>query len=89
MIAGYYRHPTIAGDTIVFVSEDDLWSVSTSGGVAHRLTANPGSVLFPKLSPDGSQIVFTSKDEGQADVYVMDTTGGPARRITFWGAITH
>ncbi len=89
MIAGYYRHPTIAGDTIVFVSEDDLWSVSTSGGVAHRLTANPGSVLFPKLSPDGSQIAFTSKDEGQADVYVMDTTGGPARRITFWGAITH
>ncbi|MDH5422866.1 MAG: hypothetical protein OEY55_13775, partial [Acidimicrobiia bacterium] len=68
MIAGYYRHPTISGDTIVFVSEDDLWSVDTVGGVARRLTANPGSVTFPRLSPDGSQLAFTSKDEGQLDV---------------------
>ncbi len=89
MIAGYYRHPTISGDTIVFVSEDDLWSVDAVGGVARRLTANPGSVTFPRLSPDGSQVAFTSKDEGQLDIFVMNTAGGSARRITFWGATTH
>ena len=35
---GYYRHPTIHGDTVVFVSEDDLWSVPSAGGVAIRRT---------------------------------------------------
>jgi len=24
---GYYRHATIAGGTIVFVCEDDLWTI--------------------------------------------------------------
>lgn len=89
MISGYYRHPTIAGNTIVFVSEDDLWSVDAGGGSARRLTANPGSVIFPRLSPDGSQVAYTSKDEGQTDIFVMDTTGGSARRVTFWGATSH
>ena len=36
MNQGYYRYPTIAGDRIVFVCEDDLWSVSADGSVAWR-----------------------------------------------------
>ena len=85
---GYYRFPTIHDSTIVFVSEDDLWSVESSGGVARRLTANPGSVWYPRFSPDGLTIAFTSRDEGQPDVYLMDADGGQARRITFMGATT-
>ena len=40
MQQGYYQQPTVHKDKIVFVSEDDLWSVSLNGGIATRLTAN-------------------------------------------------
>ncbi len=83
---GYYRHPTIHGDTVVFASEDDLWTVEVEGGNARRLTANPGSQQFPRFSPDGKQLAFTSRDEGAGEVFVMDAEGGSASRLSFFGA---
>lgn len=85
---GYYRHPTIHGGTVVFVFEDDLWSTSVSGGMAVRLTANPGSHSGPRFSPDGSRLAFTSRDEGRLEVHVMDSGGGPSRRLTYFAAST-
>jgi tricorn protease len=84
--AGYYRHPTIHQDTIVFVCEDDLWTVPAAGGVARRLTANPGIVSTPALSPDGATLAFAGRDEGHHEVYVMPAAGGPSRRLTYLGA---
>jgi tricorn protease len=83
---GYYRFPTIHGDTVVFVAEDDLWEVPASGGVARRLTANLGTVSHPLFSPDGRWLAFVGREEGHAEVYVMPAAGGPARRLTFLGS---
>ena len=87
-IQGYYRHPTIHGDRVVFVAEDDLWTVPVSGGVPRRLTASPGTVSFPVFSPDGRRVAFTGRDDGPAEAYVVDADGGDARRVTWLGSFT-
>lgn len=87
MNQGYYRYPTIAGDRIVFVCEDDLWSVPAAGGAATRLTASFGACSFPRLAPDGESIAFVSTDEGSPEVYVMPAAGGVPERLTFLGAV--
>lgn len=84
--AGYLRMPSISGSTIVFVTEDDLWSVDAGGGIARRLTASPSECTLPRLSPDGRHIAYVSRDEGHPEVSVIPAAGGPARRVTFLGS---
>lgn len=83
---GYYRFPTIHDDNVVFVAEDDLWTVSAEGGLARRLTPNLGEVSHPCLSPDGEFIAFTGREEGHAEVYLMSALGGAEKRLTYLGA---
>src|SRR5262249_42978903 len=82
---GYYRFPAIHRDTLVFVSEDDLWTIPAEGGVARRLTASPGTVSFPFFSRDGAVIAFTGREEGHSEVYTLPSDGGPVRRVTYLG----
>lgn len=88
MQSGYYRFPTIQGDTIVFTSEDDLWSVSIDGGIARRLTSSVSQVSRPILSPDGAWLAFVAREEGYNELYVMPAEGGEMKRLTFFGAAT-
>ncbi|HEY8672028.1 MAG TPA: PDZ domain-containing protein [Terriglobales bacterium] len=78
------RFPDIHKDKIVFVYAGDLWLVSTSGGVAHRITSHPGRELFPKFSPDGKWIAFTGQYDGNFNVYVMSSEGGQPKQLTFY-----
>jgi tricorn protease len=84
----YLRHPAIHGDTIVFVADDDLWSVSSEGGVARRLTAGLSEPSTPCLSPDGRWLAFVGRDEQHPEVYLMPAEGGDARRMTWLGTDT-
>ena len=86
--SGYYRFPTISGNNIVFICEDDLWSVPAKGGIAVRLTANLGEVTRPHLSPDGKLLAFTGREEGNPEVYCMSAEGGIETCLTFMGGNT-
>jgi tricorn protease len=81
------RFPDIHGDRVVFMYAGDLWTASTSGGTATRLTAHPGLELFPKFSPDGRWIAFTGQYDGDEQVYVMPATGGVPKQLTYYPAV--
>ncbi|MGZ5438395.1 MAG: S41 family peptidase [Candidatus Aminicenantales bacterium] len=82
---GYYRFPAIHGDTIVFTSEGDLWTVDVSGGTARRLTSHEGMETNPAISPDGLTLAFSAQYEGPTEVYTMPLAGGLPVRRTFAG----
>lgn len=71
------------GKTIVFCYQGDLYSVSSNGGEAKRLTSHAAYDHSPVWSPDGKNIVFASDREGSDDLYIMSSSGGVARRLTF------
>ncbi|MGC9213227.1 MAG: S41 family peptidase [Athalassotoga sp.] len=85
---GYYRFPNIHEDKIIFVSEDDLWLTNVNGEDPKRLTSNLGEVTTPYFSPDGKWIAFTGREEGNPEVYVMPSSGGKGKRITYLGSST-
>ena len=58
------RFPDIAQGRIVFVRSGDLYIVDANGGTAFRLTSHEGQELYPKFSPDGSQIAFSAEYNG-------------------------
>ncbi len=84
-IRGYYRYPTIHGDTIVFAAEGDLWRVPLEGGVARRLTTGLEAETHAALSPDGSTLAFSASYEGPREIYTMPMSGGLPTRQTWEG----
>jgi tricorn protease len=77
------RFPTLHAGAIVFEAHGNLWRVSRDGGVAARLTSDPGDDLMPRFSPDGKHIAFTASYQGNQDVYVIPAGGGAAQRLTY------
>ncbi len=77
------RFPDVHEDKVVFSYGGDLWLVSSGGGIARRITANPGLELFPKFSPDGKWIAYTGQYDGNFNVYVIPSEGGQPRQLTF------
>ncbi|MCP4135352.1 MAG: DUF5050 domain-containing protein [bacterium] len=74
---------------IVFASDRDdryeyeIYVMNTDGSNQKRLTDTDSNDWYPSWSPDGSQIVFTSKrDGGYGEIYVMNVDGSNPTRLT-------
>ena len=71
------------GSQIAFCYMGDIYTVSSEGGEALRLTTLSSYESNPVWSPDGKQIAFASDRYGNFDVFVMPAFGGNATRLTF------
>ncbi len=77
------RYVDVSATQITFVYGGDIWIMPKSGGQAVQITHSPGEELYPKFSPDGSEIAFSARYNGNLDVFVMPVTGGVPKRLTY------
>lgn len=77
------RFPSTNGSEVVFAYAGDIYKVSVRGGEAQRLTSHDGYEMFPRFSPDGRQIAFTAQYDGNTEVYLMPSSGGQPKRLTY------
>ncbi len=80
----FARYPHVSHGKIAFTYHGDIWVANLDGSGASRLTAHIGRDVFPRFSPDGKWIAFTSNRMGNDDVFVVPVTGGEPRQLTFY-----
>ncbi|OLD43636.1 MAG: hypothetical protein AUI55_01200 [Gemmatimonadetes bacterium 13_1_40CM_2_70_7] len=59
-----------------------IWLAEVATGANHQLTQGPGSDRSPRWSPDGKTLAFLSTRQNGPQVWVLDLTGGEARRVS-------
>jgi tricorn protease len=77
------RYPDYHSGRIAFSYLGDIWTANETGGGAHRVTDHSARDAFPRFSPDGKWIAFSSNRYGGSDVFVVAATGGTPKRLTF------
>jgi tricorn protease len=81
----YLRYPTLHGDLVAFVAQDEVWLAPVTGGRAWQLTSDHAWIKDLRFSPDGAHLAYVSQRDGAPEVHVVATAGGPSLRTTWWG----
>ena len=77
------RYPHFHEGTVVFSYLGDIWTARDDGSAIVRLTANKARDVYPRFSPDGTTVAFSSdRDGGGLDVYLIPAKGGAVKRLT-------
>ena len=74
--AGFYEHMHMMPDARRLTTQrfqqdtatEDIWSLELSSGIFTRVTSS-GDNIFPVMSPDGREVVFTSQRSGKPGLY--------------------
>ena len=80
------RYPSYSKGKVAFSYLGDIWVANDNGAGAERLTDNTAREIYPRFSPDGQWIAFSSNRAGNYDVYVMPASGGKPHQLTFHSA---
>jgi tricorn protease len=80
------RHPSYSKGKVAFSYLGDIWTADEDGTGVVRVTDHKAREIYPRFSPDGKWIAFSSNREGNYDVYVIAATGGRAKQLTFHSA---
>ena len=84
----FVRNPSLNsnGTKIAFTFQGDIWTVSSAGGRAERLTIHEAYDGNPLWSYDDKHIAFNSDRYGNNDIFLIPSTGGYPARLTFHSA---
>jgi len=75
--------PALSSTQVAFAYAGDLWTSRIDGTDVRRLTTADGDEQNPVFSPDGKLIAFSANYDGNIDVYVMPSSGGTPKRLTY------
>ena len=77
------RYPHYNHGRIVFTYLADIWTADEDGKNIKRITANKARDVYPRFSPDGKWIAFSSDRNGNFDVFIVSSDGGAVKELTF------
>src|ERR1700755_2981332 len=77
------RYPHYHEGRVAFSYLGDIWVADEDGRNVQRLTVNRARDVYPRFSPDGKWIAFSSDRNGNLDVYIIPSTGGTVKQLTF------
>ena len=60
----------------------DIWIMNADGSDERPLLIQPGDQRYPTMSPDGTRLAYTSRNEqGNADLWIANTDGSGAHLV--------
>jgi tricorn protease len=80
------RYPDYHAGRIAFTYLGDIWTADENGQNVRRVTVHKARDVYPRFSPDGKWIAFSSDRNGNLDVFIVPVAGGAPKQLTFHSA---
>ena len=64
----------------------NLWVLDVTSGRTTALTQGTSLIERPRISPDGTSVVFNVGHDPRTNLYTMPTSGGTPKQLTFFTA---
>ncbi len=76
------RYPHYNNGRVTFSYLGDIWMATEDGKDVQRLTVNRARDVYPRFSPDGKWIAFSSDRNGNLDIFILPSSGGTVKSLT-------